>query len=136
MIAPLAIPLFGYFPGRRLRMIGDLPAGVMRQWRRWCLDPHYLFGVLPARVRDLYASLRLPLFSLSFTDDEYLSERNIASLHEFYAAADRTMLRIAPGDAGAPIGHFGFFRRRFEASLWPRFGEGLDGQVRTRPREG
>jgi predicted alpha/beta hydrolase len=136
VIAPLAIPLFGYFPGRRLRLIGDLPAGVMHQWRSWCLDPQYLFGVLPGRVREHYASLRLPLLSLSFTDDEYLSERNIASLHEFYAAADRTMQRIAPGDAGAPIGHFGFFRRRFEASLWPRLGEWLDRQVRTRPREG
>jgi len=29
--------------------------------------------------------LKLPLISLSFTDDEYLSERNIQSLHGFYA---------------------------------------------------
>lgn len=46
------------------------------------------------------------------------------------------MQRIAPDDAGAPSGHFGFFRRRFAAPLWPRLGEWLDGQVRARPREG
>jgi predicted alpha/beta hydrolase len=131
VLVPLTIPLFGYFPGRLLRMIGDVPAGVMRQWRAWCLDPDYLFGVLPSRVREHYAALRLPLLSLSFTDDEYLSQRNIESLHGFYAAAAREMQRIAPEQAGVPaIGHFGFFRKRFEKALWPRAGEWLDRQLR------
>lgn len=130
VIVPLSIPLAGYFPGRMLRMIGDVPAGVMRQWRSWCLDPDYLFGVMPAAVREHYAALELPLLSLSFTDDEYLSERNIQSLHGFYAAAARDMQRISPADIGVPgIGHFGFFRRRFEASLWPRVGGWLDRQA-------
>lgn len=130
VIVPLSIPLAGYFPGRMLRMIGDLPAGVMRQWRSWCLDPDYLFGVMPAAVRELYAALKLPLLSLSFADDEYLSERNIQSLHGFYAGAARDMRRISPADIGvAGIGHFGFFRRRFEASLWPRAGDWLDRQA-------
>lgn len=132
VIVPLAIPLAGYFPGRRLRMIGDVPAGVMRQWRSWCLDPDYLFGVLPAEVRALYARLQLPILSLSFTDDEYMSLRNIESLHGFYAAAGRDMQRIAPTESGAGgIGHFGFFRRRFEHSLWPRAGDWLDRQAGT-----
>ena len=130
VIVPLAIPLAGYFPGRMLRMIGDLPAGVMRQWRSWCLDPDYLFGVMQKTVRERYAALKLPLLSLSFTDDEYLSERNIQSLHGFYAGAARDMQRISPADIGvAGIGHFGFFRRRFEASLWPRAGGWLDRQA-------
>ena len=130
VIVPLSIPLAGYFPGRLFRMIGDLPAGVMRQWRSWCLDPDYLFGVMPAAVRERYAALKLPLLSLSFTDDEYLSEKNIQSLHGFYAGAARDMRRISPADIGvAGIGHFGFFRRRFEASLWPRAGDWLDRQA-------
>jgi predicted alpha/beta hydrolase len=129
-IVPVTLPLFGYFPGRLLRMIGDVPAGVMRQWRSWCLDRDYLFGVLPASVRDHYASLKLPLLSLSFADDEYLSRRNIESLHAFYAGAAREMQRIEPREIGAPaIGHFGFFRRRFEGPLWPRVGHWLDRQV-------
>jgi len=55
------------------------PAGVMRQWRSWCQDPDYPFGVMPAAVRGHCAALELPLLSLSFTDDEHLSERNIQS---------------------------------------------------------
>jgi hypothetical protein len=31
LAGPRATPLCDYFPGQRLRMVGDLPAGVMRQ---------------------------------------------------------------------------------------------------------
>ena len=130
LLVPASLPLYGYFPGRLLRMIGDVPAGVMRQWRSWCLNRDYLFGVLPSAVRERYASLKLPLLSLSFADDEYLSRRNIESLHAFYAGAEREMQHIAPAEIGVPsIGHFGFFRRRFEGALWPRVGDWLDRQV-------
>ena len=44
VVAPLAMKLHGYFPGKRLRKIGDLPLGVMAQWRRACLDRDYLVG--------------------------------------------------------------------------------------------
>jgi predicted alpha/beta hydrolase len=118
-VAPLSIAAVGYFPGRRLGMVGDLPAGVMRQWREWCLDRDYLVGVLGDEVRERYAALRLPLVSLSFTDDEFMSERNIRSLHGFYAGADLALQRIAPAEVGAArIGHFGFFRAEHAERLW------------------
>ena len=41
---PLLTPLFGYFPGKAIRMVGDLPKGVALQWRRWCLHPDYLLS--------------------------------------------------------------------------------------------
>jgi predicted alpha/beta hydrolase len=126
VVVPLAL-LAGYFPGRALRIVGDVPAGVMRQWRSWCLHPEYLFGVLPPEVRARYAALKLPVLSLSFTDDEFLSRRNIDSLHACYAGATVEMQRLSPQDVGVPrIGHFGFFRKRCESSLWPRVAEWLD----------
>jgi predicted alpha/beta hydrolase len=120
VVVPLALPLFGYFPGRRLKKVGDLPGGVMAQWRRWCLRPDYLLSEGPA-VRERYARVTTPILSLSFTDDEFMSARNTESIHSFYAAAPKTMKRIAPQDVQARrIGHFGFFRKRFEATLWPQ----------------
>jgi len=130
-IVPTLLPLFGYFPGRRLNMIGDVPAGVMRQWRSWCLDPEYLFGVEDAQWRVTYAQLQQPILSLSFTDDEYMSARNIESLHSFYSGAPRTMRRVDPEALGAEhIGHFGFFRRRQGATLWPIVGDWLAASIR------
>lgn len=118
-VAPMATRLFGYFPGKRLRMVGDLPRGVMDQWRRWCLNPEYAVGAEGHPVRANFAAVTTPITSLSFTDDEFMSARNTASLHEFYENAPRTMKRISPQDVGAKrIGHFGFFNARFEDSLW------------------
>jgi predicted alpha/beta hydrolase len=130
-VTPVALRLFGYFPGRRLKKIGDLPHGVMRQWRAWCLNRDYVVGVEGEAVRRRYAEVGTPILSLSFTDDEYMSARNIESLHGFYANAPREMVRIAPREVGENrIGHFGFFRRRFADKLWPRAGAWLAAQTR------
>lgn len=117
--APLSVRLFGYFPGKRLRKVGDLPRGVMEQWRRWCLNPEYALGAEGESARLAYAAVTTPIVSLSFTDDEFMSLRNTESIHGQYANAQRTMKRIAPKDIGAKrIGHFGFFKPKFAASLW------------------
>lgn len=119
LVAPLSVRLFGYFPGRRLRKVGDLPRGVMEQWRRWCLDPDYAVGAEGDAVRALYASVRTPIVSLSFSDDEYMSARNVEAIHGLFVSAPRRMTRIAPQDVGVQrIGHFGFFRSAYESSLW------------------
>lgn len=126
VVVPLTLPLFGYFPGRRLRKIGDLPKGVMAQWRRWCMDRDYLMGEGGSALRAQYAALRLPMLSLAFTDDEFMSQRNVESLHGFYAGAKPVMKRLSPADIGAKrIGHFGFFRARFQPSLWPQVAQWL-----------
>nr|WP_316643717.1 alpha/beta fold hydrolase [uncultured Roseateles sp.] len=121
VIVPLVLPLCGYFPGRKLRKVGDLPRGVMAQWRRWCLDRDYMMGEGGAGLRAQYAALKLPMLSLSFTDDEFMSQRNTESLHSFYVGAQPEIRRIAPKDIGERrIGHFGFFRKHFQATLWPQ----------------
>ncbi len=120
VVVPLALPIAGYFPGRRLRKIGDLPRGVMAQWRRWCLHPDYAVGIEGEWLRDAYASVTQPMTILSFSDDEYMSARNTESLHGFYSRAEKTCRRVEPSTLGLDrIGHFGFFRRKPGAMLWP-----------------
>ena len=117
--APVATRLFGYFPGRRLRKVGDLPKGVIEQWRRWCLHRDYAAGAEGPEMRARYAAVVTPLVSLSFTDDEYMSLANTRALHALYSGAPQTVKRIAPGEIGQKrIGHFGFFRAQHEHALW------------------
>jgi predicted alpha/beta hydrolase len=121
VLVPIATLLCGYFPGRRLGKVGDLPRGVMLQWRRWCLNPRYHVGAEGAPVRDRFASVRFPLVALSMTDDEMMTERGTRVLVDCYANAPRRIERIAPADVQVPrIGHFGFFRHQFQSSLWMR----------------
>jgi predicted alpha/beta hydrolase len=126
VIAPLSIRWCGYFPGRRLRKVGDLPAGVMQQWRAWCLNREYVVGAEGDGVRAQFARVNTPILSLSFTDDEFMSLANTRSLHSFYSGAPREMKRIAPREIGVRrIGHFGFFRSKFADSLWTIAGHWL-----------
>ncbi|HVL76795.1 MAG TPA: alpha/beta fold hydrolase [Noviherbaspirillum sp.] len=118
-IAPLSIRICGYFPGKRLRMVGDLPAGVMRQWGRWCKSPHYISDEAGRPLRAGFDRIRAPVLSLSFTDDEMMSRRSIDSLHDCYRHAQVERRAIAPEEIGARrIGHFGFFREQFRPTLW------------------
>jgi predicted alpha/beta hydrolase len=118
LLVPLLCPLFGYFPGSRIGVLGDLPSGAVRQWRRWCLDPDYLLGAEP-RARPAYASAEFDVLGLSFADDELLLEAGARMLHAAYCRpVDHRV--IAPADVGmARIGHSGFFRPASEATLWP-----------------
>ena len=120
VVVPIALRVVGYFPGKRIRKVGDLPKGVMAQWRRWCLARDYVVGAEGEAVRAAYASLHTPIMSLSFTDDEMMSAQGVRSMHDLYRAAPIEYRRIAPEEIGAgKIGHFGFFRPEFERTLWP-----------------
>lgn len=116
---PLATPVFGYFPGKMLGMVGDLPRGVVMQWRRWCMHPEYAVGVEGDAMREKFASVRAPIVALSFDDDEMMSEANVRSLHAFFTETTVRHVRVQSlHRKSARIGHFGFFRRPMQDTLW------------------
>jgi len=113
---PVFTPLFGYFPGRMLRAVGDLPRGVTWEWRRWCLHPDYHLSEPGWRER--YARFTAPILSISFEDDDINTKNGIDFLHSSYPNVTRR--HYAPRDAGqSRIGHFGFFSERCRDPLWP-----------------
>ena len=120
-VVPTMTALFGYFPGKRIGKVGDLPRGVILQWRRWCLHPRYHVGSEGEKLRAQFEEVRFPVVALSITDDEMMTERGTRVLVDCYANAPRRIERVAPADAGAlRIGHFGLFRDHFQSSLWVR----------------
>ena len=129
LLVPVLCPLFGYFPGARIGVIGDLPTGAVKQWRRWCLDRDYLLGAEP-RARQAYAASEYEVLGLTFPDDELLLEAGSKMLHAAYCRpVDYRVL--SPNDFGlAKIGHFGFFRPQSEAALWPLVSEWIGARCR------
>jgi len=127
---PVFTPLFGYFPGKRLRMVGDLPKGVAYQWRRWCLHPDYLLAEGDG-WRAKMAEFNAPILRYSFADDVMINERATDNLHAFYRGARVDRRHIAPSQIGeARIGHFGFFHPRSRDKLWREALEWLRNEVR------
>lgn len=127
---PLYTRLFGYFPGKKMRKVGDLPKGVIFQWAQWCKSPHYVVDAAGKPLRNGYEKMHAPMLSLSFTDDEMMSRRSIDSLHDFYKNAVLERRYIAPRDVGVErIGHFGFFRSQFKTTLWQQALAWLDQRI-------
>ena len=121
VLVPLATRLCGYFPGRALKKVGDLPSGVILQWRRWCLHPAYSVGAEGAAVAQSYGAVRFPVLALSMADDELMTLRGTHNLVNLYANTERRVESISPAELKVRrIGHFGFFRDQFRQSLWPR----------------
>ncbi|HJR89242.1 MAG TPA: alpha/beta fold hydrolase [Aeromicrobium sp.] len=117
VVAPIATALAGYFPGRRLGLGGDLPAGVLRQWSRWCRHPEYLQVDHPdATAR--FSAVTAPVTALSFTDDEVLSPASTQFLLGLYTGSEQVHRELSPPELGVDrIGHHGFFRKQ-HAHLW------------------
>jgi len=115
---PLYTRLFGYFPGKRIRKVGNLPPRVALQWSRWLKEPDYFFADPAYDMGARFASLRCPLLSLSFTDDAAIQQPAVDDLHRRYTGTAVKRVHLAPSEAGvARIGHMGFFRRE-SAALW------------------
>jgi predicted alpha/beta hydrolase len=125
LAGPLLTPLLGYFPGRALRMVADLPAPVMRQWSRWCRHPGFAWGCEPALVLPSLHSARFSIAAFSFTDDEAMTEACTRQLLAALPNTTSTLRVLAPAELGLrAIGHVGAFRRD-AAALWPLLAQPL-----------
>ena len=115
-IVPAAIATTGYVPGWA-GLGADLPAGVAREWARWCMQDGYLLGSHPdAAAR--FAAFRRPVLVWSFSDDSYAPPRSVTALVQALSGADLELRRLGPDDVGAKVGHLGFFRAPFRARFW------------------
>jgi predicted alpha/beta hydrolase len=128
LAVPLLTPLFGYFPGKRLRMVGDLPAPAMRQWSRWCRHPGFAWGAEPDLVLPSLHAATFRIEAFSFTDDDAMTENCTRKLLEAMPHASSALHVLSPSDVGLQaIGHLGAFRPGAAAALWPRFEAALLG---------
>lgn len=119
VVAPLVTRLKGFFPGRKLRVLGDLPASIIREWGAWCKHREYLIGEHPEH-RATYANVRVPITSITFTDDETMSDTGSAELRKWYSGAPFTSWRVTPQEVGVQrIGHMGFCRPA-QSAAWPQ----------------
>jgi predicted alpha/beta hydrolase len=117
LVGPIAQKLCGYYPGRRLKFFGNLPSGVMSQWRTWVAYPRYILGERPW-LAPRYASITSPITAVSFTDDVVMSKAALRMLLSFYSGARKMHFRFSPKSLGVgSIGHMGPFRAA-SASIW------------------
>jgi predicted alpha/beta hydrolase len=118
---PAVTSLFGYFPGRRLGWLEDLPAGVAYEWsfRRSRMEFSYPTG----RRRDVLArfdAFTAPILAVAMHDDEFATPAAVRRALNYYRAARcRTAICFGHDALGiGPQGHFGLFHSAHRDVFW------------------
>jgi predicted alpha/beta hydrolase len=57
-VIPVSTALFGYFPGSKLGLREDLPAGIVSEWTHAGRQPDYILDLFRNTERDHFALLR------------------------------------------------------------------------------
>ncbi|MGY4304497.1 putative alpha/beta hydrolase [Bradyrhizobium sp. USDA 4369] len=132
---PIVTSIFGYFPGRRLGWLEDLPAGVAYEWsfRRHLLELSY-----PRRDRETvlsrFANVRADILAIGLSDDEYGTPRAIQRGLEYYTGSERWQLLLQPADLSCQaIGHFSLFHSRYRNSFWAKASDWLQNGINPWP---
>ena len=129
---PLLTATAGYLPGKRTGLGEDLPKGVGLEWRSWIMNRNSMWDTLPAEALKPYGQLHAPMRFVCLTDDPWATYKAMNRMAgAFTGSSDRKVVHLGPADTnGAKVGHLGFFRNKFAASLWPYAFAWLDGEDR------
>jgi len=107
---PVLTALCGYFPGRRLGWLEDLPAGVANEWS---------FGGPRFPRTETFAAVTAPILAVSVADDELGTVPAIRRTLGYYVTAPRRAALIVPSDYGrSAIGHFNLFHDSHAGGFW------------------
>jgi predicted alpha/beta hydrolase len=99
-------------------MFEDLPRRVARQWARWAKSPNYVFDESPA-LKTSFDLLDKKTLMISFSDDDLAPHRAVLDLKRFYSRLKIDHRHYKPEDVlQKRVGHFGFFKKRIESTLW------------------
>lgn len=119
VVAPLAVPLFGYLPGRLRGRGVDMPPGIARETMRFARSPHFFCHDDGRPLRPYNEDLRAPLRLLLLSDDRIVPPGAEIDLDSFYPNAIKRIDRVTPTEWGVQaVDHFGFFRKQTSPRAW------------------
>lgn len=133
-IIPFFTRVFGFFPASKLFLFEDLPKSAALQWMRWARSKKFLFDEHPG-VRQHFQALTQSARVYSFSDDPIAPFHAVKNLLEYYPNLKIEHTHMKPEDLVIDsIGHFGFFKKRFQSTLWLESAEWMVKNARKKQR--
>jgi predicted alpha/beta hydrolase len=120
VLMPAITAAFGYFPGRLLGWLEDLPADVV--WA-WAFGGRQMEHRLPdyerQKILRRFAEVGAPILAVAVSDDHFASKVAIRRALDYYVTAEATKVMLEPRELGFDtVGHFDLFHSRHESSFW------------------
>ncbi len=120
VVMPALTALYGYFPGKKLGWLEDLPAGVANEWsfRDARMEMTHPAGERDA-VLQRFAAVTAPILAVAVSDDDIGTQAAIRRTLAYYRNAERTEVLLTPAAYGLEsIGHFSLFHSRHATGFW------------------
>jgi predicted alpha/beta hydrolase len=117
---PALTALFGYFPGKRLGWLEDLPAGVANEWsfRGARMERTHPAGER-GDVLQRFVAVKAPILAVTMADDEIGTVAAVRRTLDYYRNAEATQVLLEPSVYGLDaIGHFSLFHSRHAQGFW------------------
>lgn len=130
-VMPIVTLWHGYFPGKSMGWLEDLPRGVALDWARSPKD-FTLGGAAHARelIQAYQAAFTAPTLAIAATDDPYATEAAIARGLNYYPNSSAIVVQLKPQDFGrTEIGHFALFHSSFHDTFWQQTTPWLRGGI-------
>lgn len=117
---PAITSLWGYFPGRRLGWLEDLPRGVVDSWS---FGRRRIEDLLPPSDRrpvlDRFAAVTAPVLAVGVSDDVFATHAAMTRSLDYYTGAKAIKVMLHPADLDREsVGHFDLFHARHESGFW------------------
>jgi predicted alpha/beta hydrolase len=138
-VMPLLTWMFGYFPGRSLRLGEDLPAGFAMQWAGRLLPEMRMAGGRASLDRmggvlGNCAVLERPALVVTVSDDAFATEAGAQRILGYLPRLTSSHIVFVPAEANLEhLGHFGFFRQHGGPVLWPKLLAAIDPRITPLP---
>jgi predicted alpha/beta hydrolase len=120
VVMPALALTFGYFPGRKLGWLEDLPKGVANEWsfRRARMELSYPIGERD-RILARFNAVHAKICAIAVSDDDIAPRPAIDRALAYYNGAETQQIYITPQLLACDrIGHFGLFHERFRETFW------------------
>jgi predicted alpha/beta hydrolase len=117
---PAITVALGYFPGKRLGWLEDLPTGVALEW---AFRGSRMENSLPLSDRttavERFAAFEGDIVAVAVSDDHLGSEPAVRRGLGYYRNARKRLVQIEPADLGFErLGHFDLFHSRHRDGFW------------------
>jgi len=118
---PVLSNLFGYLPSKKITGMEDLPKSMALDFARWGRHRDYLFHYKNEEEL-FFDQLTGYLTAYSCPNDEFAPKGAVDWLAQKYTQMQLSRKHLDPKNYNeAEIGHFDFFKSKFQQSIWQEF---------------
>ena len=117
LLIPVATPLFGYLPTKKLGLFENLPKQMTYEWASWGRKKKYMMHFYnPSEY--FFDKLNIPMLALCFSKDSFAPKQTVDWMTSQYKNVELNRIHHTPKKGKKHVGHFGFFKSSFEDPFW------------------